>query len=84
VLPRVEISMDTEFGSLEFTFDDQRVYLGARDPVHVKLSQPEFFSVLFGFKPINEMELPVPFEAFQVISALFPRQRPAFWGFDHF
>jgi predicted acetyltransferase len=84
VLPRIELSLDTELGCLEFTFDDQRVILGARDPIRVKLSQAEFFSLLFGFKPINEMELPIPFEAFQVISALFPRQRPVFWGFDHF
>lgn len=84
VLPRAEISLETEFGSLGFTFENQSVYPETRNPIRVKLSQEQFFSLLFGLKTINEMDISVPFEAFQVLSALFGRQRAVFWGLDSF
>jgi len=84
MLPSGAISLDTELGSLELTVEDRRVSLGAADPVHVRLSQPDFFGLLFGLKPVNEMQVPMTMEAYQIMSALFPRQRSVFWSPDHF
>jgi len=77
------ISLDAELGSLELTITDDGVSLGAEDPVHIPISQSDFFCLLFGIKSAEELGLPIPAEAGPIISALFPPQRPVFWLNDH-
>ncbi|MDH7482088.1 MAG: GNAT family N-acetyltransferase [Armatimonadota bacterium] len=78
------ISLDTEFGSLELTVSDSQVNLGAYDPMHVQISQEDLFSLIFGFKSVDELQIETTLEAHKIISTLFPKQKPVFWGPDHF
>lgn len=78
------ISMGTELGSLKFTVSNGRVTLGAKNPVRAPMSQLEFFCLLFGIKDAGELGLSLPDGAADIIPAIFPRQRPVFWGPDHF
>ncbi len=78
------VSLDTEMGRLALTITDGRVAPGAERPIRIPLSQPEFFCLLLGIKDIEELGIEAPTEAREIVSALFPRQRPVFWLPDHF
>ncbi len=78
------VSLDTEMGSLALTVEKGEVVQGARKPTRVPMSQPDFFCLLLGIKSIEELGIETTSEATEIISALFPRQRPAFWLPDHF
>ena len=82
--PDGAISLDTELGSLRFAVRDGRATLGARNPVRVPVSQLEFFCLLFGIKDAGELGMSIPDKASGIIETIFPRQRPVFWGPDHF
>ena len=79
-VPDCAISLDTEFGSLEFTHGP----LGAHDPIHIPLTQLELFCLLFGIKDVEELGLAIPREAGEIARMLFPKQRQVFWLADHF
>lgn len=78
------IGLDTEAGRLAITVKNGQITLGAEKPRRIPLSQPEFFCLLLGIKNIEELGAEVPTEGREIISALFPRQRPVFWLPDHF
>ena len=82
--PSGSISLDTEMGSLELTVRFGRVSTGAHNPSRIPVSQSDFFSLLFGIKGVEELDLPIAYKDRQIVSALFAPQRPAFWLPDHF
>jgi hypothetical protein len=82
--PSGSVSLDTEMGRLALTVENGTVALGASRPVRIPISQPDFFCLLFGIKDAGELGIETTREAGEIISALFPRQRPVFWLPDHF
>jgi len=82
--PSGPISLDTEMGSLSLTVANGKVVQGGRQPTRVPISQPDFFCLLLGIKSVEELGIETTPKAREIISALFPRQRPAFWMPDHF
>jgi len=83
-LPPGSFSLDTEMGSLALTIRNGQVTIGMGDGVHVAVSQPEFFCLLFGLKSADELGLPIPGDVRQMLLALFPVAHPVFYLQDHF
>ena len=82
--PDGSISLDTEIASLRLTVKGGKVSLGAENPIRIPLSQLEFFCLVFGIKSIEELGLTLPSRAKDILSVLFPPQKPVFWLADHF
>ena len=82
--PPGSISLETELGNLNLRIEKGRVSLGAEDPVRIRISQSDFFCLLFGIKGVEELGLGMPGEVERILSALFPQQHPVFWLVDHF
>ena len=82
--PDGSIRLDTEIGSLGLTIKKKTVSIGAENPIHIPLSQLEFFCLVFGIKGVEELGLTLSEKAKDVLEALFPPQKPVFWLADHF
>lgn len=82
--PSGSVSLDTEMGRLVLSVSAGNVSLGGERPVRIPVSQPDFFRLLFGIEDGKELAAGAANETAEIVSALFPKRRPVFWGPDHF
>lgn len=83
-LPNCSIAIETEMGTFPVSIQNGSVSSTAVDPASISLSQSDFFSLFFGYKSIDELDIRTETNIHKVLSVLFPKQLSASWAVDHF
>jgi predicted acetyltransferase len=83
-LPCISLSLDTDFGSLVLTVKNGHVSNEPDNPIHIPVDQRCLFSLIFGFKTCDDLQIAVSAEVRQTLSALFPPQHSLLSQVDYF
>lgn len=83
-LPSGIVSLDTDYGNLSLKVKRRHIFIGETSESQIKVTQSQFFSLLFGVKNARELSLTTSANEMAIIDALFPEQCPVYWQPDHF